>query len=283
MIELLNCFGFGPSFRGWISTFYNGAYIRVLVNDFLTNPVYLRRGVRQGDALSPMLYILCVEVLACVFRASPQIEGFLLPSAAGVQFKVGQYADDTTAVVKDEDFLFSPFVVISMYERGSGAKLNKCKTKAIWLGQWIHPIDETLGLTWVKKMKLLGVFFGNVNFERDNWEPRISKLEKSLALWKSRALSMIGRVLILNILGLSKRRFASRVLEPLRLVYASVNSLSWPFLWGARIETVVRKSIICSTADGGLGLKDFRLLGQAFRLAALVSILDIVVAKPFFV
>ena len=129
----------------------------------------------------------------------------------------------------------------------------------------------------------MGVFFGNVNFERDNWEPRISKLEKSLALWKSRALSMIGRVLILNILGLSKRLFASRVLEPLRLVYASVNSLIWLFLWGSRIETVVRKSIICSTADGGLGLKDFRLLGQAFRLAALASILDIVVAKPFFV
>ena len=59
----------------------------------------------------------------------------------------------------------------------------------------------------------LGVFFGTVNVERDNW-PRISKLEKSLALWKSRALSVIGRVLILNILGLSKLLFASRVLEP---------------------------------------------------------------------
>ena len=53
-------------------------------------------------------------------------------------------------------------------------------------------------------MNLLVVFFGTVNVERDNWEPRISKLEKSLALWKSRALSLIGWVLILNILGLSK-------------------------------------------------------------------------------
>ena len=53
-------------------------------------------------------------------------------------------------------------------------------------------------------MNLLVVFFGTVNVERDNWEPRISKLEKPLALWKSRALSLIGWVLILNILGLSK-------------------------------------------------------------------------------
>ena len=53
-------------------------------------------------------------------------------------------------------------------------------------------------------MNLLVVFFGTVNVECDNWEPRIPKLEKSLALWKSRALSLIGWVLILNILGLSK-------------------------------------------------------------------------------
>ena len=36
-----------------------------------------------GDALSPMLYILCVEVLACKVRDSPEIDGFLLPGAGG--------------------------------------------------------------------------------------------------------------------------------------------------------------------------------------------------------
>ena len=32
--------------------------MRILVDDFLTGPVYLQRRVRQGDALSPMLYIM---------------------------------------------------------------------------------------------------------------------------------------------------------------------------------------------------------------------------------
>ena len=75
--------------------------MQIIVNDFLTNPVKLSRGVRQGDALSPMLYVLCVEVLAYTIRNSSQIEGFLLPGAAGAQFKVSQYADDTTAFAKD--------------------------------------------------------------------------------------------------------------------------------------------------------------------------------------
>ena len=34
-----------------------------------------------------MLYVLCVEVLACRIRDSPAIEGFLLPGAGGVQLK----------------------------------------------------------------------------------------------------------------------------------------------------------------------------------------------------
>ena len=81
----------------------------------------------------------------------PQIEGFLLPGAAGVQFRVDQYADDTTAFVKDGKSLFNLAVVISMYERGSGAKLNKGKTKAMWLGQWSNCIDEPLGLHGLRK------------------------------------------------------------------------------------------------------------------------------------
>ena len=39
--------------------------------------------MRQGDPPSPLLYVLCVEVLASLIRRSPAIEGFLLPGASG--------------------------------------------------------------------------------------------------------------------------------------------------------------------------------------------------------
>ena len=62
-MNLLEHFGFGPSFRNWIFTLYiNGGYMRILVNDFLSDPVPSLRGVRHGDCLSPVLYVLCVEV-----------------------------------------------------------------------------------------------------------------------------------------------------------------------------------------------------------------------------
>ena len=64
LLKLLTHFVFGPSLRNWTFTIYQGAYIRILVNDFLTGPVYLQLGVRQGDALFPMLYIVLKSWLA---------------------------------------------------------------------------------------------------------------------------------------------------------------------------------------------------------------------------
>ena len=150
------------------------------MNDWLTDKIPLDRGVRQGDPLSPLLYVLCVEVLANLIRASPEIEGFLLPGAGGYQSKVRLYADDTTDILKDLRSLTNLFDCIDIYEQGSGAKLyNRSKTEAMWLAAWKSRSDEPPGLTWVKKMKILGDTFGTVPSEEDNWQPKLNKLEKS--------------------------------------------------------------------------------------------------------
>ena len=271
LLSLLKHLGFGPFFLNCIHTLYSGANMQIIVNGFLSDKIPIKRGVRQGDSLSPMLYILCVEVLACKVRASCDIEGFLLPGAGGVQFKVGQYADDATSLVKNAASLHNLFREIKLYELGTGAKLNVSKTEAMWLGAWKDRTDQSLGLTWVRKLKILGVVFGTVPVERDNWEPRLSKLDNSLSLWQSRSLSFVGRVLILNVLGLSKLLYLSRVLIPPRWVFDKYNCLVWPFLWGTRLETVARKSIVCPLDQGSLGLIDFKSKGEALRLSTLVK------------
>ena len=96
------------------------------------------------------------------------------------------------------------------------------------------------------------------------------------------SLSLIGKLLVLNILGLSKLLFVSSVLTTPRWVCDRVNQIIWPFLWGSRIETVARRSLICSVPDGGLGLRDFRSHGQASCLAILVRTIGNAQSKGFF-
>ena len=100
--------------------------MRVIVNEWITEPIPLSRGVRQGDSLSPMLYILCVEALACQIRSCSQIEGFLLPGANGSQYKVGIYADDTTNLVKSVSSLAALFRVINVTVREGIRSETQC-------------------------------------------------------------------------------------------------------------------------------------------------------------
>lgn len=134
--------------------------MKVLVNGFLTDEIPLERGVRQGDPLSPLLYVLCAEVLACNIRREPAIRGFLLPGAKGSYFKIRQYADDSTCYMKDFFSLRILFNLLGKYEAGTGAKLNVAKTEAMWLGVWRARTDTPFDLKWVSKMKILGVWFG---------------------------------------------------------------------------------------------------------------------------
>ena len=173
----------------------------------------------------PYFTVLCVEVLANLIRRSPEISGFHLPGAKGQQARVRLYADDTTCVIKDVRSLTKLFECVHVYELGSGAKLNRSKTEAMWLGAWMSRADEPLGLTWVRKMKVLGVVFGTVSCEEDNWEPKIKKLEKSLNLWRSRSLSLLGKALIINTLGLSKLVYLAKVLILPDWVLTRVNAL----------------------------------------------------------
>lgn len=271
LMNLLRRLGFGPSFCKWISTLYFEANMQIIVNGWLSDKIELQRGVRQGDSLSPMLYILCVEVLACQIKNAPLIEGFLLPGAKGGQFKVSQYADNTTGYLKNFRSLQELFRIISLYERGTGAKLNVSNSEAMWLGAWKDRTDEPLGLTWVRKMKILGVFFGTVDVERDNWEPRLSKLDSVLNMWKTRSLSLIGKYLIVNILGISKLLYLARVLVTPKWVIDKFNRLVWPFLWGSKIEPVSRKSLSSPSYKLGLSIIDFEAKGRALRLAAMLS------------
>ena len=65
----------------------------------MTNYFKVSRGVRQGCPLSPLLFILSVELLAQKIRQNPRIKGVGLPNAEEV--KLSQFADDTTLICKD--------------------------------------------------------------------------------------------------------------------------------------------------------------------------------------
>lgn len=68
--------GIGPRFLSWVRLLYTDPIARIQINRLLSTPFALLRGMRQGCPLSPLLFALAVEPLACLIRSSPEITGF---------------------------------------------------------------------------------------------------------------------------------------------------------------------------------------------------------------
>ena len=82
---------FGEPFIHWVELLYSNASTRINVNGHLTKRIPLRSGVRQGCPLSPLLYVMVIEILALQFRANPDIVGFTIQ---GQRIISSHYADD---------------------------------------------------------------------------------------------------------------------------------------------------------------------------------------------
>ena len=96
---IIRSLGFGPEFIWWVRTLHH-AESCFINNGLATDFFSLERGVRQGDPLSPCLFVVAVETLALAIRQNREIFGIKI---GGVETNFLQYADDTTAVLSDID------------------------------------------------------------------------------------------------------------------------------------------------------------------------------------
>jgi exonuclease III len=63
----LRAYGFGEGFINIFKTLYKDIKARILINGFQSESIDIKRGVKQGDALSCAIFIICIKQTLCFF------------------------------------------------------------------------------------------------------------------------------------------------------------------------------------------------------------------------
>ena len=266
MISVLEYMGFGSSFISWVRLLYSRVSSKVLVNGHPSSSFSVTRGVRQGCPMSPLLYVLVAESLACAIRADPGVVGFPLPGSATESVKLSQYADDTSSLVTTASSIDRLFLLFDRYGKASGAKRNASKCHGLLLGPWRnrsfpHPIQwSALDIT------VLGSTIG----KPEGWDPSIKRLKNVVSSWRARSLTFRGKAVICNVLGLSIFWYlASLVTLPVSAV-ASIQQVIFPFVWGKRQRgPISRITLALPVSAGGIGIVSIprKVTSSRFRWA----------------
>lgn len=97
--------GFGIKWKMWKMTCVSLASLSFLVNGSPFKPFEMERGLRQGDPLSPYLFIMVSEAMVFLFRKAEE-GGFIKPLEIGVNkiiLKHLQFTDDTLLFIPLEE------------------------------------------------------------------------------------------------------------------------------------------------------------------------------------
>ena len=97
----------------------------VIVNGQITQWFGVEHGCRQGDPISPYLFILCVEILAIMIREDSEIKGIWINK---VEHIISQFADDTQLMNSGDKKSFEKSIeVVNKFGKVSGLSLSKCR------------------------------------------------------------------------------------------------------------------------------------------------------------
>nr|GEU31507.1 putative RNA-directed DNA polymerase, eukaryota, reverse transcriptase zinc-binding domain protein [Tanacetum cinerariifolium] len=276
LIDVLMAFGFGSKWCQWIQGTFCFAKASILVNGSPINEFQFHRGLKQGDPLALLLFILVMESLHLSFSRVVEagvFKGIRLNSSIPVSYLF--YAVDTLILGEwSSDNLRGIINVLNCFYLASGLQINIQKSQLLGVGVYISDVRlaaSSIGCSIMKsQFRYLGVMVGANMARHKAWADVILKLRSRLSKWKTQTLSVGGRLTLLkSVLGVSTLYYMSIFKAP-KGVLKEMESIRNNFFIGAdpsdkKITWVAWNKVLASKEKGGLANKLAMQMDSSFR------------------
>lgn len=274
--NVLNRFGFHPTWVAWIMECVSSVSYCFLINGSTKGRVDPTRGLRQGDPLSPYLFILCSEVLSgmCV-RAQEQgsLQGIKVARASPPLNHL-LFADDTMFFCKsDRSTCRQLTCILERYEAASGQCINLLKSAVTFSGK--TPIAARRQAKEILRIegeggvgKYLGLPEHFNRKKKDIFAGIVDRIRQRSHSWATNYLNAAGKqVLLKAVLAAMPSHAMSCFKLPMSLC-KQIQTILMRFWWDAKPD--VRKMAWVSWSKmtmpklaGGLGFREIEQFNDA--------------------
>ncbi|KAJ4760681.1 RNA-directed DNA polymerase (reverse transcriptase)-related family protein [Rhynchospora pubera] len=270
--KILAALGFSQSYISTVLGCVLQGASRVVLNGVAGKPILLRRGVRQGDPLSPYLFILAFDFLSRWVTKLNRLGAIPVPLQN--IFSSVFYADDAL-------FFFKPTlqqatflkIVLNVFGSFSGLTINPGKSDLLTLNcssLASHSLADVLGCRASSfPLIYLGLPLSDKPLVRADYHSLLNKFSTKLRGWSASLLSITGRVVLINSCLSSLPTYFMSVFKLPTWVIKRIDSVRRSFLWHG-VYTDKRKLVLISwncvikpKKVGGLGILNLSAFNEA--------------------
>ncbi|KAF1318193.1 putative Pollike protein, partial [Globisporangium splendens] len=274
MFRVLERMGIGSEFVQWIKLLYTEPQAHLVINQNIQPALHPTRGVKQGDPLSALLFILTIEPLGNLLRSHEEYGVCLNADHTSTSIF---FADDSTLLSSSVPNLQAQLGIVKEYCKGSGAKLNLAKSMLLALNrnQTCPPLAGVQVLGRAETVKYLGIPFGQSSVDEDLVEFLEQRFYDGFKLWYRRARTLRGRLLVAQTMVLSRLwHYTQHVSIPTTVVRRWQSMLNRFVLSrkhdrdASHIQLIPREFLYLPRSDGGLQIPslDSHLKRQRLQL-----------------
>lgn len=277
LLEVLKNLGFGPVWCDIISGLLASSSTQVLLNGSPGNKIAHCRGLRQGDPLSPMLFILVMDILCLMVKKASE-EALLQPLASrALQQRISLYADDVVIFLHPaaEDIGVT-LDILQLFGEASALRTNVQKSSVLP----IHCLEEDRAILQENlpcpvsdfPCKYLGVPLSPHKLTRNQIQPLIDKIADRLPSWKADLLTKTGRKNLVQSVLTSMTVYLLMALDLPPWALKAIDKCRRGFLWKGRKEVrgghclIAWPKVARPIELGGLGISSLQHLGWALNL-----------------